>query len=341
MRALAAVAAAVTVAVFAAGCGRNEATPGRRAAGAGATADAALAVFYTCDTQGHLHPCDCDTGREGGVVRRLAFLNRNPAPRRLLVDAGNVTAGRREWERLEFEYLLKCYARMGYDAVNLGHREAGFSAADLRRHAREFPRLVCANLVDPAGACVVAPYVVANVAGGPRVGIIGVMDDSLPAAERGEGLRLLPPDMALGRHLPDLARRCDTIVLLAFADEETMTNLANLFYEIRLVIGGKVRQPSATPLRVNEALIAYITDKGKSIGRLDLLRGADGGWTVRTNRITALAHDEPGGEAAAAIVADYERALTNLHLQARGKLKDDSEGLSAIAPVKRDGTNEK
>jgi hypothetical protein len=62
---------------------------------------------------------------------------------------------------------------------------------------------------------------------------------------------------------------------------------------------------------------------------------------VRTNRITALAHDEPGGEAAAAIVADYERALTNLHLQARGKLKDDSEGLSAIAPVKRDGANEK
>ncbi len=269
------------------------------------------------------------------MARRLAFLNRNPAPRRLLVDAGNVTAGRREWERLEFEYLLKSYALMGYDAVNLGHREAGFSADDLRRYARQFPRLVCANLVDKAGECVVAPYVVAPLPGGLRVGLVGVMDDTLPATERGEGLRLLPPDTALGRHLPDLARRCDLIVLLAFADEETMTNLANLFYEIRLIVGGKVLQPSATPLRVNEAIVAYITDKGKSVGRLDLAHGAAGGWTVATHRITTLARDEPGGEAAAALVAEYERALTNLHLQARGKLKDDSEGLSAIAPRKK------
>ena len=295
-----------------------------------------LTVLYTCDCQGHLYPCDCEGGKEGGILRRAAYLSRQPRGDRILVDAGNTTAGRREWELLEFEYLLKAYERMGYDAVNLGHREAALPRERLQALRGRFPFLVCANLVDGQGRCVVEPFVVARPNPTRRIGILGVMDDGVPPSELGAGLSLIPPDTAIARHLPGLLKACDTVVLLAFADEETLVNLANLFFEIAVVVGGKVRQPSAAPLKVNESVLVFITDKGKSIGRLQVQTGGAGIRAV-TNSITPLATDQPGGEAMLPILAEYEQALTNRQFHLRGPARDDAEGLRAITGRKPGG----
>ena len=317
-------AACVAIAVLASagGC--------RREAGAARGAQPGeLVVFYTCATEGHIHPCDCEGGAEGGIARRATYLERNGGERTILVDAGNVTAGAREWELLEFEYLLKGYRLMGYDAVNLGHHEAGLSIAQLKEAREGFPRLVSANLVDAKGECVVDPYRVVTLPDGHRVGIIGVMDDTLPPHAIGEGLSVVPPDSAIGCYLPELTRQSDTVVLLAFADEGALIDLANLFYEIPVIVGGRVRQPSAEPVPVNEAVIVYITDKGKSIGRLDLEAG-DSGWVVSSNAITELTGDVPDLAAAAAILAEYGQELTNRNYRARADVRDDVEGLRAI-----------
>ena len=56
-------------------------------------------------------------------------------------------------------------------------------------------------------------------------------------------ITVAPPDSALGRYLPELRKQSDAIVLLAFTDEDTMLNLANLFYEVNVIVGGRVPQP--------------------------------------------------------------------------------------------------
>jgi hypothetical protein len=218
---------------------------------------------------------------------------------------------------------------MGYNAVNLGHREARLSPEVLAAFQNECDCLVSANLVNAAGEPVVAPYRVAVLDGGLRVGLIGVMDDSLPASELGAGLTLLPPDSALGRYLPELRRQSDVVVLLAFADEETMLNLANLFYEINVAVGGRVQQATAQPLRLNQAIGVAVTDKGKKIGRLELdITG--GRVQVRTNSVVALDQAVPDEARAVAIQKAYEAALKERDFAPRKTFVDDHEGLSDI-----------
>src|SRR5262245_1378555 len=100
-----------------AGCGEKpQPVAAKPAAGA-------LSVFYTCDTRGNIKPCDCTEGTAGGMSRRAAYLEPLMTNAMVLVDAGNVTAGPREWERFDLEYILKAYDAMGYDAINLGQHE--------------------------------------------------------------------------------------------------------------------------------------------------------------------------------------------------------------------------
>ena len=297
-------------------------------------------LFYTCDTHGYLFPCDCDSGREGGLARRQTHLSDHAAEVQLLVDAGDVTAGRREWEVLEYEYLLRGCELMGYDAVNLGHREAGLSAGQLRDFAARFPFLVSANLLGDDGRPLAAPFRIRALPNGHRVALLGVMDDRVRAEELGKGGRVIPPDEAVGKYLPELEKSADSVFLLAFADERTMIDLANLFYEISLIVGGDVVQSSPEPVRMNQSAIVYVTDKGKSIGQLDLWL-ADGKWQALTNDVIALTDDVPDAPEVGPLLAEYRRTLSNRQFRTAGQLRDDSEGLSAIGAVEEEGEDEK
>ena len=289
----------------------------------------ALTLLYTCDTQGYIFPCDCEGGSEGGIARRAHFLGAQPSANRLLVDAGDFVAGARDWEVLQARYILRGYALMHYDAVNLGHREAGLGAETLKALQRECPCLVSANLLGTDGKPVVAPFVVARLADGTRVGIIGVMDDHLPARELGKGVTIAPPDSALGRYLPEVRKQSDVVVLLAFADEETMLTLASLFYEVGVIVGGRVPQATAEPLTMNQAIVVAVTDKGKRVGRLDLdlWRRPLG---VITNVIAAMTVAVVDDPAAARIQQEYQAALKAQDFTPRKSFVDDSEGLTVI-----------
>ena len=310
--------------LLASGCGKQGNGPVAAHAG-----PRGMSVLYTCDTQGYIFPCDCEGGAEGGIARRARFLGEQPSTNRLLVDAGNFVAGAHEWEVLQARYLLRGYALMHYDAVNLGHREAGLSVDTLKALRAEYPRLVSANLLDAGGQPVVDPFVVVRLTDGTRVGIIGIMDDSLPARELGKGLTIAPPDNALGRYLPELRKQSDVVVLLAFADEDTMLNLANLFYELSVIVGGRVPQPTAKPWTMNQAVVVATTDKGKRIGRLDLDLAHGPVGTV-TNIITSLTTSFADDPAAARIQQDYQAALKAQDFTPRRSFVDDSEGLTII-----------
>ncbi len=287
-----------------------------------------LRVYYTCDTHGHLYPCDCDTGKDGGVARRATVLAAR-SDDSLLVDAGDVTGGARDWELLEFEYLLRAYELLGYDAVNLGHREAAFSLKQLRAFSARCDLLISANLVDIEAREVVPPWRVATLSDGFKVGLLGVMDDTLAPDEWGEGLMLIPPDVAIAQVLPELRKKVDIVVLLAFADDENLMYLADSFPEIQLIVGGRIAQTMNEPLRVNDSLIAGITDKGKTIGTLTVELQATG-ISAYSNAIVPLNYKVPDESRTAALLAEYDRKLKKRAMQDRRSLIDESEGLTTI-----------
>src|SRR6266511_3810144 len=217
------------------GCRKQSAEPA-----AASPSPRSLTVFYSCDTRGHIDPCGCSTGMAGGIARRKTFLDSRPRGPHLLVDAGDVTAGARAWEILELEYLLKGYEQMGYHAVNAGHREASLGKEGLRKLSARFGNLVSANLVDETGNLLLAPYRVVSLADGSKAGILGILDDRIAPSELGRGLRILPPQDAIARFLPELKKQAGFILVLAFADEERMKEIAERFFELNLIVGGKV-----------------------------------------------------------------------------------------------------
>jgi cytochrome c554/c'-like protein len=296
-----------------------------------------LTIFYTCDTRGHIDPCGCSTGMAGGIARRKTFLDAQRSGPYLLVDAGDVTAGPRAWEVLELEYLLEGYAQMGYHAVNAGHREASLGREGLLKLKAAFTNLLSANLADERGQPVLTPYRIVNLPDGTRAGLLGILDDKASGSEPGKGLKILPPHDAIGRYLPEIKRQAGFIVLLAFADEERMKEIAERFFEINVIVGGKVMQPSAAPLVVNKSLITFITDKGKAVGRLDLQTELSGRM-AHTNSIVMLKDDFKDDSAMTKLIAEYKAKLKELDFVPAAH-KDDEEGLTLITAERSKDAN--
>lgn len=310
------------VAAVAAACTREESP-----APAAVEPPDSLTIFYTCDTRGHVNPCDCAAGVAGGIARRASYLAGERPAHALIVDAGDVTAGPREWEQLELEYILRGYERIGYHAVNIGAREASMPLEALASFIRRFPFFVSANVADASGKPVAQPYRIVTMPGGYRVGVLGVVDDKLLPDELGDGIHVTPMIEAVGKTLPAMKSACDFTVLLAFADEEAMKTIARQFFEIDVIIGGRVRQPIAEPLQVNKSFIAAITDKGKSVGRMDLYFPG-GQKVVGENTIALLLETVPDEPQIVVLMNELRRKQIENNYPTE---KDDEEGLSGFA----------
>jgi len=291
-----------------------------------------LTVFYTADTRGHIEPCNCVGGMAGGLSRRKAYVDSVRIENALLLDAGDVAAGPREWERFEAEFILEGYSLMGYHAVNLGRREISTGVEGIGQFRTKYDAFVSANVLDSqTRKPIVDPYRIVQLPQRSRVAVIGVADDTIPPEDLGEGLVVIPPEDAITQYLDEMRRKADVCVLLAFAGEETMKSLAERFPEFDLILGGDVAQPSGTPQRVNRSLIAYITDKGKAIGRLDLVHDAQG-FQMRQNKIQML---ESETERDAQIDALIDRYKDELSLRAAPVHADDEEHLTSIISSSR------
>lgn len=288
---------------------------------------AVFSVFYTCDTRGHIEPCGCTSGMAGGISRRQTYLTEARPRNFLLVDAGDVTAGPRPWEILELEYILKGYEQMGYHAVNIGHREISLSFEDLQKIKEHCSRFVSANVLGPNGQLVFEPYRVIKFSNGYRCGIIGVADDGVPSESIGRDISVAPPADAIAKFLPELKKKADFIVLLAFADKPAMAELARQFFEVDVIVGGKVEQASNELIKENRSVIVYNTDKGKSVGRLDILPASERDWSY-TNDFFLLKESMKMDTQVAAFVEEYKLQLKERDFN---PVKDDEEGLSSIS----------
>jgi nitrate/TMAO reductase-like tetraheme cytochrome c subunit len=234
-----------------------------------ATKPAPLALTFTCDTNGRIEPCGCFTGQYGGLTRLKTWLDEQPGPRPLLVDVGNAIEGPADYQLLKYRYVQRAYAGMGYAALNVGEREAQLSALELRALKTAAPvQMISANVLDAAtGERLFEPCRIVEYQG-RRIAILGVTDGSRGSESSGEGVKIEPMNTALEKILPSLRGKADHMILLAFADEAALSNLAKQFYEFDIILGGKVRQPSQQLLVENRSIILYTTNESKAVGSL-------------------------------------------------------------------------
>ena len=288
-----------------------------------------LALLYTCGTRGTIHACDCTGGSAGGLARRQTHLKTQPAANRLLVDAGNVGAGAGARDRIDLDFLLRGYRALGYDAINAGRGEAILGADDLRALGQQYPELISANLVDPSARPVLPAYRIRTLPNGLRVALIGVIDHQLPAGEWGDGLSAWPPEEALARVLPEVEKQADLVVVLAYLDEWKMRALAELFFEIDVLVGGLVEQPLSTPVAINQSLMVAVTDRGKSVGRLDL-RVAQGKAEAVGSDITVLYDQVAEAPEMKGLLDEHAQAVAILTNQATRATSSGLEGLTTL-----------
>jgi hypothetical protein len=294
-----------------------------------------LSIYYTCDVRGNIEPCGCASAQAGGIARRMTVIRQHNVEHALLVDAGDLTAGPRDWEVFELTYVLKGYKAMGYHAVNAGHREASLGADTLRRLNSEYELFVSANLLDESGHTVLPAFRVVDLQRGYRIGILGVTDDSLSQDDLGPGLRVIPPADAVTKHLPTLKAEVDCVLLLAFADMAVMKALAEQFFEIDVIVGGRVPQPTHEPMSVNRSTIVANTNLGKTLGRLDVVFGNPEPPRY-TNSVFMLEDIIPDDPAIAEVVNEFKMALGEQDFRPH---RDDVEGLTLITAAGSQGAN--
>jgi nitrate/TMAO reductase-like tetraheme cytochrome c subunit len=285
----------------------------------------ALNFLFTCDIRGRLVPCGCFTGQLGGLTR-IATLFGSHSPNEIRVDVGDALAGAADYERIQYGYIQQAFALLGYDALNVGHREARLSAVQLRElKARAPVPMLSANLLDRAtGAPVFETHRIVR-RGAWRIALIGLMDARSIGDGLGEGLAIEEPEVALGKLLPKLKGQTDCIVLMAFADEAALAALARQFYELDVILGGKVRQPSQQLLKENRSLILTTTNESRAVGVLQTQLLAPGRLEAIKGEVTLVSDQIPQAEELAALAVAYREQIrgTKLAIDDPATLQED------------------
>ncbi len=276
-----------------------------------------LSIYVTCDTRGRLVPCGCFTGQYGGLTRLKTVLDADTSPDNLRVDVGDAIAGKEDFEFIQYKYLLRAYGLMRFDALNLGHREAQLSAAQLRQARKESPvPLLSANLLDAHTRVPLFDAYRLVKRGSWTFALVGVLDPRGLGDTLGEGLVVEKMEIALARLLPEVRAKADLVVLLAFTDEATLAALAREFYELDVVLGGKVSQPSQKLERENRAVILHVTNESRALGILRARLAGRVKLTDVAHEIRLMREDIPQDDSVAALANEYRDEVRTTRLTA-------------------------
>jgi hypothetical protein len=295
----------------------------------GPSPDHALDVWFTGDIRGRLVPCGCFTGQFGGLTRIATMMGAAPPASTLKVDIGDAIEGTADYERIKLGFVHRALGQLGFDAANLGHREAALDAQQLRSLARESPvPLLSANLLDAAsGEPVVKSHVIVKK-GGWRIAIVGVMDSRIASGQPGGGLRIDRPEDSLARILPSLKLQANFRVLLAFASEAALHSLAREFPEFDLVLGGKVTQPAQRIEHEGNTAILYVTNESRAVGSMKVALEGAGHLGVNAAEVR-LVHDKIDEDRAiAALAVAYRDQIRKVRLD----VDDPSKAGADIIP---------
>jgi hypothetical protein len=132
-------------------------------------------------------------------------------------------------------------------------------------------------------------------------------------------------EVTLGKLLPVVKPQADYIVLLAFADEAALVALAKQFYELDIILGGKVKQPSQQLVRENRSLILATTNQSRALGTLSVTLAKPAKITPVSGEVQLVSDRIPQHPEIAALATSYrdEVRRTKLAIDDPATLQQD------------------
>lgn len=224
----------------------------------------------------------------------------------LLLDAGSTLFGQSLARASEGRVIIEAMNSLGYDAMVVGRADLsrGMEPFLARVPEARFPILSC-NLVSKDGKLLLPPYTVLE-RGGVRYGILGVTDlETGNAPGVMQVAEVLDPVESVRKHLPELDKRSDVIIVLSRLDLQEDQALARAVPGISVIVGGKSRTVMTAPEIVGHTVIVQMGYDGEWIGRLDVSLDSDAYHCESTLHSIALGPDVASDPEMAAFVDGY------------------------------------
>jgi len=283
-----------------------------------------VSFLFSADLQGRLVPTACQEGSLGGVARMAAVYRAWAAerPDHVIVDIGNATVTEHNAADEINRLALRALDKMGCAVVNCGPNEAALSLDRLMALPEGLKlKMISANLVR-AGTqkTVFDPYAIVEVKD-RRIGFIGLVSQDISPRQPGKGIRILPTWEALRGTIGAIQDKVDLIVVLAYllpkpqdekepkAREDELYGLVRKFSNVNLYLGGGAEASSAPYELAGHTLIAYLSDMGCTVARLDDPAFPKDRPPSAVGRATLLDPRIQDDAGMAAIVADFKAAL--------------------------------
>jgi len=257
-------------------CGKKTAEQKPRARAAETT------LLFSSDLLGHVRSCGCVVKDMGGLPRRATYVEgvRASIDNLVMVDAGDAFGPELDYAQKEADLTFESYTVMGLDAFTPGETDFVFGLPFLEELAKRVTfNVVAANLVDPATGQPIfgKTYAIKELKGGLRVGITGILDESIrfPAYIDASRFKVLPAAETLKKLMPELRKNADFLVLLSHAGVDRSKALASEVPGFDLVVIGH-GEPIIKDLQKSGGATMLATGgAGQFIGRIDLkLSGA-------------------------------------------------------------------
>lgn len=242
-----------------------------------------IIVACSGDTAGWITPCGCTVSQSGGLPRRATRLRQLAAEGTVLyVDVGGASGGASEYDLFKFRAILAGERAMGLVAHNLGNSEAMFGPEAIGNLAANagIP-FISANLVTAEGKAI-APPIILTGAGDAKLAVVGVISRQFSDPR----WSVRDPRVSALAALESAKGRYSGAVLLAYAPEDELQELARTLPEFDVIIGGPTGQ-SIAPHRVGTVLLTSATNKGKFLVEASADQSHADAWSWSAN-ITEL-----------------------------------------------------
>jgi len=233
----------------------------------------ALTIVHTNDLHAQLLP---DAKGRGGFAEVATTIRQacGAAPACLVMDGGDMVQGSPVSSLFEGVPVFEIANRLGIDISTLGNHEFdyGWQKVPQFLDAADFP-ILNANLAHPDGGRLGdAPSTVLTTSNGIRVGVVGVLTESLPYLVAPDHLGkwvAKPVVESVAGIVSELNDKADVVIVLghlAGDEEKALLELPGVDF----VISGHGHSGLSEPLSDDDSAVLRVRAFGHQIGRLEL-----------------------------------------------------------------------
>lgn len=218
-----------------------------------------VVLYCSGDTAGWITPCGCTSGQSGGMSRRASIIESKPG-NVIYVDVGGTPAGVTEYHLEKFLAILNGEKELGVVAHNLGVPELDIALEDWDRIAEQSYVPFLSTNAEPSTKNASANWIKKSVFVQRNDKLIQILGIVSPRLSNPGNWKVADPKQAI---LSEIAEsRADMRVLLAYAEETELIDLAKSIPELSFVIGGPTGQ-TLPPRRYGRVIVSSATNKGK------------------------------------------------------------------------------